>query len=141
MKFSAIATIAATFAMFAAGTTLGSSQAMVKETAKAPIQVLNLQYQPIINGVEASEESSDTQPGIMVTFKNVSAKPVHAVVFAIFDAAGNQLGTVSRHGTFSPGVQITRYFGDVKLKGSHGDPAKAVPVEVGYKDGTQWVAK
>ena len=115
MKFSAIATIAATFAMFAAGTTFASSQAMM--AAKAPIQVLNLQYQPIINGVEASEESSDTQPGIMVTFKNVSAKPVHAVVFAIFDAAGNQLGTVSRHGTFSPGVQITRYFGDVKLKG------------------------
>jgi hypothetical protein len=126
--------------LFVAGSTVAFSQTY-KESAKAPIQVLNLQYQPVINGVEAEEESSTTQPGIMVTFKNVTSKPIHSVVFAIDDAAGNQVGTVSRHGTFSPGVQITRYFGNIRLKNAAGDPTKAIPVQVDYKDGTQWVAK
>jgi hypothetical protein len=141
MKFSAIATIAITVALFAAGSTVGFSQQPTKESFKSPIQVLNLQYQPVVNGVEAEEESSTTQPGIMVTFKNVSKKPIHSVIFAIDDAAGNQVGTVSRHGTFSPGVQITRYFGNIRLKNANSDPTKAIPIQVGFKDGTQWVLR
>jgi hypothetical protein len=141
MKFSAFATIASTLAFFVAGSTFGFSQTSFKETFKSPIQVLNLQYQPVINGPEGEEENSTTQPGIMVTFKNVTSKPIHSVVFAIDDAAGNQVGTVSRHGTFSPGVQITRYFGNIRLKNASSDPTKAIPIQVGFKDGTQWVLK
>ncbi len=136
MKLSAIVVSLATVAMFAVGTTFASSQ------TAPPIQVLNLQYQPADVGDEdTSGATVAIQPGIMVTFKNVTTKPVHAVVFAIMDASGAQLGTVSRHGTFSPGVSITRYFGDVKLKDSKGLPAKAAPIEVGFKDGTTWDAK
>jgi hypothetical protein len=133
MKFSALVMTLAVAAMFAAGSTFASSQ------TTSPIQVLNLQYQAAVTDDE--DGGANVRPGIMVTFKNVTAKPVHAVVFSITDASGFQLGTVSRHGTFSPGVSITRYFGDVKLKDKHGVPAKAAPVEVGFKDGTTWDAK
>jgi hypothetical protein len=138
MKFSAIATIATTFALFVAGSGLAFSQ--TAGSAGAPIQVLSLQYQPDLAGTEEEGENS-ARPGIMVTFKNVTSKPVHAVIFAITDASGHQLGSVSRHGTFSPGVQITRYFGNLRLKDKNGVPANATPVEVGFKDGTQWEAK
>jgi hypothetical protein len=139
MKFSAMAAIAATFALFIAGLAPAFSQ--TKLGGPAPIQVLSLQYQPSLAGVEEEGEGSVTQPGIMVTFKNVSSKPIHAVVLAITDASGDQLGTVSRHGTFSPGVPITRYFGNLRLKDKNGVPANATPVEVGFKDGTQWTVK
>jgi hypothetical protein len=139
MKFSAIATIATTLALFVAGSTPAFSQTSLGATA--PIQVLSLQYQPDLAGTEEEGEGSLAQPGIMVTFKNVTSKPIHAVVLAITDASGHQLGTVSRHGTFSPGVSITRYFGSLKLKDKNGVPANATPVEIGFKDGTQWTAK
>jgi hypothetical protein len=137
MKFSAVAAIATTLALFAAGSTFASSQ-----TGGAPIQVLNLQYQPYntSDDDQGGAANAASQPGVMVTFKNVTAKPIHAVVFSITDASGFPLGTVSRHGTFSPGVSITRYFGNVKMKDKHGSPAKAVPIEVGYTDGSQWDA-
>jgi hypothetical protein len=134
MKFSAIVMAFAIAAMFAVGSTLASSQ------TTTPIQVLNLQYQPDVGDEDEGGSSFNFRPGIMVTFKDVTPKPVHAVVFAILDSSGFQLGTVSRHGTFSPGVDITRYFGDVKLKDKHGVPAKATPVQVGFKDGTTWNA-
>jgi hypothetical protein len=82
--------------------------------------------------------NSVLQPGIMVTFKNVTSRPIHAVIFAITDSSGFQLGTVSRHGTFSPGVSITRYFGDLRLKDKHGLPVKATTTQVGFTDGTMW---
>jgi hypothetical protein len=139
MKFSAFAAIASTLALFAAASTFASSQ-----TSAVPIQVLNLQYQP---SNESNEDAvgfgnAASQPGVMLTFKNVTTRPIHAVVFSITDASGFPLGTVSRHGTFSPGVTITRYFGNVKMKDidKHGDPAKAIPIEVGYTDGSMWDA-
>jgi hypothetical protein len=137
MKLSAVASIATTLALFAAGSTFASSQ-----TSAAPIQVLNLQYQPYNTSDDDQGGSANaaSQPGVMVTFKNVTSKPIHAVVFSITDASGFPLGTVSRHGTFSPGVSITRYFGNVKMKDKHGSPAKAIPIEVGYTDGSQWDA-
>jgi hypothetical protein len=105
----------------------------------APIQVTNLQYTE--QGSEDEGGGSAVQPpGLMLTFKNVTSKPIHAVVFAVTDASGHQLGIVSRHGTFSPGVSVTRYFGDIRLKDKYGQPAKARPVQVGFKDGTTWNA-
>jgi hypothetical protein len=139
MKFSAFAAIASTLVLFAAASTFASSQ-----PSGAPVQVLNLQYQPynVADEDVGGNGNAASQPGVMVTFKNVTTKPIHAVVFSIQDSSGFPLGTVSRHGTFSPGVTITRYFGNVKMKDvdKHGDPAKAVPIEIGYTDGSTWDA-
>ncbi len=135
MKRMAIAVAAATFGL----STIGShASAETMSSGNAPIRVLNLQYQDQVNDYEEYGAAQDVQPGIMLTFKDVSAQTVRSVIFAINDASGHQLGTVSRHGTFSPGVSITRYFGDVQLKDKHGLPATATPIEVQFKDGTVW---
>jgi hypothetical protein len=135
MKFSTVAAFAMTLGLFVTGSTIAFSQ------TAAPIQVQSLQYQPYNTDTSDSGITPVRQPGIMITFKNVSSKPIHAVIFSIKDASGFELGAVSRHGTFSPGVSITRYFGDVKLKDKHGLPAKATPIDVGFKDGTEWPPK
>jgi hypothetical protein len=106
--------------------------------SSAPIQVLNFQYSREV--LDASNEGSGQPPGAMVTFKNITSKTIHSVTFALQDSTGYELGSVSRHGTFSPGVSITRYFGSIRLKDKHGDPIKATPIEVGFVDGSSWSA-
>ncbi len=134
MKPSALVALA----IVAAVSAFGSSSAFAQSVADAvaPIQVVNFQYAQTDPGSRDSSEID--RPGVMVTFKNVTSRPVHEVVFAVSDASGYQLATVSRHGTFAPGVTVTRYFGDIRPKEKHGDPAKATPVEVGFKDGSTW---
>jgi hypothetical protein len=140
MKLSAIVMTVAALGLSAFGSTSAFAQTIAAvAAAPAPVQVSNLQY---TDGNYGSENDgmpdSTTAPGLMLTFKNVTSRPIHAVTFAVLDSSGYELATVSRHGTFSPGVNITRYFGDIRLKDKHGVPARAVPVEVGFKDGSVW---
>lgn len=137
MKIAVIVMAVAVVSLSALGWTPASAQ--TTSTNTAPIQVTNLQYTgPISTDEDDGGSDGDLRPGLMLTFKNITSRPIHTVVFAVTDASGYQLGTVSRHGTFSPGVSIMRYFGDLPLKHKHGSPAKATPVLVGFKDGTSW---
>jgi hypothetical protein len=134
MRLASVAmAVVAAFALTTAGWTTASAQ------SKVPIKVTNLQYTPNQYGTEEEgEDNATNQPGIMLTFVNTTKQPVHSVVFQITDASGHDLGTVSRHGTFSPGVSITRYFGNLRLKNKDGVPVKATPIEVGFTNGKTW---
>jgi uncharacterized cupredoxin-like copper-binding protein len=135
VKISAIVMAAAVAGLFSAGSAFASTQ--VAAAGGPPVKVLNFQY----SYASPDDEVGLPQEGLMLTFENVSSQAAKSVVFAVRDASGFQLGTVTRHGTFSPGVDITRYFGEVKMKHKHGDPAKANVIEVTFADGTQWDAK
>jgi hypothetical protein len=132
MKFSAIVMIVSVAAMFALGPTFASSQ------TAAPIQIENFRYIPADSDNESDDYDNVVDNGIWVTFKNVGQRTVKDVSFAVRDSSGFQLGVVDRHGTFSPGVNITRNFGMVKDKHKHGAPAKATLISATYTDGTTW---
>ncbi len=136
MKRLAIFTLLAAVGISMLGAVPASAQN--NPISVAPIQVLNFQYSREVP--DAENEGSGQPPGAMVTFKNVTSKPIHSVIFALRDGTGYELGSVGRHGQFSPGVSITRYFGSIRLKDKHGDPITATPVEVGFSDGSTWTA-
>jgi hypothetical protein len=136
MKRIAIVALATAFGMSMFGAVLATAQS---EPTSAPVQVLNFQYSRDI--LYGENEGSGQPPGAMVTFKNVTAKPIHSIIFALRDSGGHRVGSVSRRGIFSPGVSITRYFGSIPLKAKHGDPIAATPVEVGFADGSTWTSK
>jgi hypothetical protein len=136
MKLSATVMAMAALGLSALGWTSASAQAKMRTAS--PIQVLNFQYNA---GSSDDEPGGQPEEGLMLTFKNVSPKTAHVVAFAVVDASGFRLGTVDRHGTFSPGVDITRYFGQVKMKHKHGVPANARAIEVIFDDGTSWHRK
>lgn len=135
MKLSAIVMAASTAAMFAVGSTFAYSQ-----SAPAPVQVESFRYVPIDSGSESDDYDNTVDNGIWVTFKNVGARTVRDVSFAVHDASGFQLGTIDRHGTFSPGVNITRNFGLVKDKHKHGGPASATLLSATFSDGSTWTS-
>jgi hypothetical protein len=128
MKFSAIVMAASAAVMFAVGSTFAYSQ------TGAPIQVEGFKY---VQG-DTDDYDNFVDTGLTLTFKNVAQKAVDDVSFSIRDASGYQLGTVERHGTFSPGVNITRNFGMVKTKHKHGPAAKAVLLSATFSDGSTW---
>jgi hypothetical protein len=122
MKFSNIVVAVVAFSLSAVPWTFASAQTM--PISASPIQVLNMQYTE--NSSSSEDEGGNNsvlRPGIMVTFKNVTSRPIHAVIFAITDSSGFQLGT---------------YFGDVRLKDKHGLPVRATTTQVGFTDGTMW---
>jgi hypothetical protein len=88
----------------------------------------------------AGDSVATSEPGLMLTFRNVTVRPVDEVVFAVNDASGCEVGIVIRRGTFSPGVAIRRYVGDAFLKGTHGVPVQATPIAVGFANGTSWAS-
>jgi hypothetical protein len=135
MKFSAIVMTIATAAMFAFGPTIASSQ-----STSAPIQVSTFRYVPADSGEASDDYDNLVDNGTWITFKNVGTKTVKDVTFAVKDGSGFTLGTVDRHGTFSPGVNITRNFGMVKDKHKHGAPVKATLVSATFSDGTSWTS-
>jgi hypothetical protein len=134
MKLSAIVMAASTAAMFAFGTTYAYSQ------SSPPIQVESFRYVPTDSGAGNDDYDNLVDNGVWLTFKNVGTRTVDDVSFSVRDASGYQLGVVDRHGTFSPGVNITRNFGMVKDKHKHGAPAKATLISATYSDGTTWTA-
>jgi hypothetical protein len=132
MKLSAIAMAASVATVFTLGSTLAYSQ------TAAPVQVENFRYVPADSGNESDDYDNVVDNGIWLTFKNVGQKTVKDVSFAVRDSSGFQLGVVDRHGTFSPGVNITRNFGMVKDKKKHGAPAAATVLSATYTDGSTW---
>jgi hypothetical protein len=135
MKISAIVMAAALAGLFSGSQALASKQ--VAFVGPQPIKVLNFQY----DASSPDDEVGEPREGLMLTFKNVASQTAKSVVFAVRDASGFELGTVSRHGTFSPGVNITRFFGEVKMKHKHGAPAKANAIQVTFANGSEWVAR
>jgi hypothetical protein len=133
MKFSAIVMTLATASMFAFGSTIASSQT-------TPIQIESFRYVPADSGDASDDYDNLVDNGVWLTFKNVGTKTIKEVAFAVRDGSGFQLGTVDRHGTFSPDVNITRNFGMVKDKHKHGAPVKATLLSVTYTDGTSWTS-
>jgi hypothetical protein len=134
MKVSAIIMAAAVAGFLGAGPLAATPVAAAG--GPSPITVSNFQY----SYASPDDEVGLPPQGLMLTFKNVGSQTAKQVVFAVRDASGFELGTVSRHGTFSPGVNITKFFGQVKMKHKHGQPAKASAVEVLFADGSQWDA-
>jgi len=133
MKRSAIAMVAATLGLVTMGSFVSAQSVAV---TASPIQVLNFQY----SYATPDDEVGLPPEGLMLTFKNVGSQPAKDIVFAVRDASGFELGSVSRHGTFSPGVDVTRFFGEVKMKHKHGSPVKANAIAVTFADGSEWVA-
>jgi hypothetical protein len=135
MKVSAIIMAAAIAGVFGAGPALASTL-VAAAGGPTPIKVLNFQY----SYASPDDEVGLPPQGLMLTFENVGSQTAKQVVFSVRDASGFQLGTVSRHGTFSPGVNITKFFGQVKMKHKHGQPAKASAIQVTFADGSEWDA-
>lgn len=73
MKLSAIVMAIVAFGMSALGLTAAVAQ--TAPTTAAPIQVLNLQYQPVLTGDEIDEGGGQMNPGLMVTFKEPHDAP------------------------------------------------------------------
>jgi hypothetical protein len=133
MKVTAIAAGAAAL-VWSVMMSLASAHAV--PAGAAPIEVLNVIYEPDRDLTYGS--GLRAYRGLTIAFKDISSVTVQKVTFEIRDSSGHKLGTVSGHGTFSPGISINHYFGDVTLSEKHGVPSSATPVAVEFKDGTAW---
>jgi len=138
MKVSAVV-MAATFGFCAVSSTFAIAQTV--PAVAPPIQVVQVRYSSDQPGEQGADYDLFVDMGLTVTFKNVSSQTANSVTFAVLDPSGFQLGEVGRHGTFAPGVLITRNFGQLKTRHKHGLPAKVRLVSVSFVDGSSWSEK
>jgi hypothetical protein len=137
MKMAAIAIAVAVVSMSPLSWSAASAQTT---SSPPPIQVQTIRYIPTDSGDESDDYDNFVDNGLWVTFKNVGQRTIKEVSFAIRDTSGFQLAVVDRHGTFSPGVNITRNFGMVKGKHKHGSPARATLLAATFSDGSTWIS-